>query len=514
MFSANLSVDEAGKLMGTKPKSNSPTVEKMKVTDLPDDFYKGKIVFVRADLNAPYKNGKINDPLRIDATLPDLRFLIEHGAKLIVGTHRSKPDEPIAPIATRLKEEFGSDNVFFEEGITTTAAAKTMLDRLQNGQLILLDEVRKNPAEKAKAGMPGHSQLASDYFDLVDVYVNAAFGVDHRDHVSVAGAPKEMLRLEGILVTKEKEVARMVRERLAVAYMGGSKVSDKIPTIKALINISTLKYIPIGGAMANAFLAAQGINVGASKGVDEDDVKEARNLLDHKKVIYPKLDVVIANSFSEDAQHKVVTVDDLRNNLVSEMNDGWLIVDIGPKQVRYYASLANEKDLDPEGIIFWNGPMGAFDKLSFAENGTKTVGEAIAQSRLKGVVGGGDSADAVRKFDITGFYHISTGGGAFIKILIDGDLVGIAALSDATISSPLVQENKFEKGGIDMNQIDVDRQGSGVDIQFDPIQLQEMLDMGLTGFTPVIINLTPLPSVLPLLGLEPKREEEFEISSI
>jgi len=381
----------------------------------------GKKVFIRVDYNVPMdKDGTITEDTRIQATLPTLQYLLDQDAAIIIASHLGRPkgtvmpEFSLVPVAKRLSTLIGKEIIFATDciGPETEALAKN----LQPGQILMLENLRFHKAEE-KNDADFSKQLAS----LADIGVNDAFGVSHRAHASVEGITKYLPTVAGLLMEKEiiflgQTVAHPVHP--FVAIIGGAKVSDKIGVIENLLK--KVDTLIIGGGMANTFLAAQGYNIGKSL-LEADKVELAKTLITTAQergvnLLLPT-DVVIADKFAADAQHKAVAVD--------AIDSEWMALDIGPKTAAVYAkALADAK------TVVWNGPMGVFEMDAFA-NGTVTVAKAVAASSATSIVGGGDSIAALEKTGLSDkITHISTGGGASLEFLEGKVLPGIAALAD------------------------------------------------------------------------------------
>ncbi|OZC53922.1 phosphoglycerate kinase [Rhodococcus sp. 06-621-2] len=394
--------------------------------DLIDAGVSGRPVLVRSDFNVPIENGVITDPGRIVASLPTLNALLDAGAKLIVTAHLGRPDgKPeakysLAPVASKLGELLGRHVQLAGDVVGQDAQARA--EGLTDGDVLLLENIRFDPRETSKDEAE-RAQLAAELVALTDgegAFVSDGFGVVHRKQASVYDVAKLLPSYAGGLVATEVDVLAKLTEDPARPYavvLGGSKVSDKLGVIEALApKVDTLV---IGGGMAFTFLAAQGYSVGSSL-LQEDQIDVCKDLLERfGDVIHLPVDIVVGDSFSKNAEAKTVAA--------SEIPDGWMGLDIGPESVsRFTVVLANAK------TIFWNGPAGVFEFEKFSA-GTRGIAEAIVGATEKGafsVVGGGDSAAAVRALGLSddGFSHISTGGGASLEYLEGKQLPGIAAL--------------------------------------------------------------------------------------
>ncbi|MFI6070900.1 phosphoglycerate kinase [Actinoplanes sp. NPDC051343] len=391
--------------------------------DLLGEGVQGRRIIVRADLNVPFdKNnaGVITDDGRARAVLPTLIALRDAGARVIVMSHLGRPKgapDPkytLAPVATRLAELLGSPVVFATDTIGDDA--QTKVAALADGGVLLLENLRFNQGETAKddsVRVAFAEQLAA----FADYYVDDAFGAVHRKHASVYDVPALLPHYAGGLVLKEVEVLKRVSESPEQPYvvvLGGSKVSDKLAVIKALL--PKVDKLLVGGGMCFTFLKAQGHEVGKSL-LEAEMIDTCADLLAQAdgRIVLP-VDVVAATAFDAAAEHDVVDA--------SAIPADRLGLDIGPKSVELFASaIASAK------TVFWNGPMGVFELAPFAA-GTRGVAEAITKIDGFSVVGGGDSAAAVRTLGIdeSGFGHISTGGGASLEYLEGKKLPGVEAL--------------------------------------------------------------------------------------
>ncbi|NYH42261.1 phosphoglycerate kinase [Micromonospora jinlongensis] len=392
--------------------------------DLLAEGVSGRRVLVRADLNVPLdkQTGDITDDGRIRAVLPTLGALVEAGAKVVVCSHLGRPKgapDPqfsLGPVAGRLGELLGAP-VHFATDTVGDSARSTVAD-LADGQVALLENLRFNAGETSKDEAE-RAAFADQLAAFGDAYVDDAFGAVHRKHASVFDVPARLPHVAGRLVLREVEVLSKLTgdpERPYVVVLGGSKVSDKLAVIEALL--PTVDRLLIGGGMCFTFLKAQGLEVGTSL-LEKDMVDTCRNLLERSggKIMLP-VDVVVADAFAPDAAHDTVRVDGIPSHRLG--------LDVGPETVAgFSAALSQAK------TIFWNGPMGVFEMPAFAA-GTRGIAEAITKADAFSVVGGGDSAAAVRALglDESSFGHISTGGGASLEYLEGKTLPGIAALEN------------------------------------------------------------------------------------
>jgi phosphoglycerate kinase len=380
----------------------------------------GKRVLVRSDLNVPLDGTTVTDDGRIRASLPLLQDLMARGAKVIVAAHLGRPKgapDPaysLAPVGARLQELLGVP-VRVAEDVIGPSAQETVL-ATEPDRVVLLENVRFEPGETSKDDTE-RGAFADQLAAFADLYVDDAFGAVHRKHASVYDVAQRLTHAAGPLVALELDVLRRLTDDPARPYavvLGGSKVSDKLKVIEALLpKVDTLL---VGGGMCFTFLRAQGHEVGTSL-LEEDQLDTCRAFLETGKVVLP-VDVVAAAAFAEDAEHSVVPADQIPSDRMG--------LDIGPESVRAFGEA-----LGGAKTVFWNGPMGVFEMAPYA-NGTRGVAEAIAS--LDGaltVVGGGDSAAAVRALGIdeSRFGHISTGGGASLEFLEGKALPGLEVLS-------------------------------------------------------------------------------------
>lgn len=383
----------------------------------------GKKVFLRCDLNVPLKNGTITDDGRIRASLPTINFLIKGGASLIIGAHLGrpkgeiKPELSLAPVAERLGELLGRPVKFLSalEGEDVSRAAK----ELGNGEVLLLENLRFSAAETSKddGERSAFAQVLASY---ADVYVGDGFGAVHRKHASVYDLPLLLPHAAGFLISAEVEILKKLTQEPERPYgviLGGAKVSDKIGVISNLLD--KVNVLAIGGGMVFTFLAAQGKEIGTSL-VEIDSIPIVKELLARAKSLGVDLrlptDIVVAPAFSADAPATLVEVDSIPKDQMG--------LDIGPQSSANFATAIGLCK-----TVFWNGPMGVFEFPNFAA-GTKVIAEALSEVSGIGVVGGGDSAAAVRAlgFADSDFGYISTGGGASLEFLEGKDLPGLKAL--------------------------------------------------------------------------------------
>ena len=393
------------------------------IADLGD--LRGKRVLVRSDFNVPLDGTTITDDGRIRAALPTLKALLDGGARVIVTAHLGRPKgEPeakysLAPVAARLGELLGQPVTLAEDVVGESAAATVAA--LEDGQIALLENIRFDARETSKDDAV-RGELADELVAFADAFVSDGFGVVHRKQASVYDVALKLPHAAGYLVQMEVESLRKATEnpeRPYVVVLGGSKVSDKLGVIANLIEKAD--KLLIGGGMVFTFLAAKGYEVGTSL-LEADQVDTVKGYLETAaakgvEIILP-VDIVAADAFAADAAHEVVDADAIPADKMG--------LDIGPKS----GQLFRDAILSAKTIA-WNGPMGVFEFPAFAE-GTRAVAQALVDSEGFSIVGGGDSAAAVRKlgFDEAGFGHISTGGGASLELLEGKTLPGIAVLED------------------------------------------------------------------------------------
>ena len=386
---------------------------------------RGRRVLVRSDFNVPLKDGVITDDGRIRAALPTLNRLIDAGARIVVMAHLGRPkgqvnpDFSLAPVAARLGELVPVPVTLAKD--VTGPSAHEVVASLQDGQIALLENVRFDPRETSKVDEE-RAALAREYAELGDVFVSDGFGVVHRKQASVYDIASLVPSAAGLLVVKEIESLRRATEdpeRPYAVVLGGSKVSDKLGVIANLLTKADRLFI--GGGMVFTFLAAKGYSVGTSL-LEEDQIPTVKGYIEQAaangvELVLP-VDIVVAPAFAADAPATVVAVDAIPADQMG--------LDIGPASQKLFA----EKLADTKTVA-WNGPMGVFEFPAFS-NGTRAVAEALSKGSMFSIIGGGDSAAAVRLlgFDESTFSHISTGGGASLELLEGKTLPGIAVLED------------------------------------------------------------------------------------
>ncbi|MEV8025196.1 phosphoglycerate kinase [Microbacterium sp. NPDC080220] len=388
----------------------------------------GKRVIVRVDFNVPLKDGVITDDGRVRAALPTLSALVEQGARVIAVSHLGRPDGApdakysLAPVATRLSELLGTDVAFATD--TVGDSARGTVAGLEDGQVAVLENLRFNAGETAKDDATRRA-FAEQLASFGDALVSDGFGVVHRKQASVYDLAELLPSAAGLLIEKEVDVLDRLTERPERPYavvLGGSKVSDKLGVIEHLL--PRVDKILVGGGMLFTFLAAQGHKVGKSL-LEVDQLETVRGYMETARergveLVLP-VDAVMAAGFAADADHVVASADALEDTPFGADGMG---LDIGPKTAELFADAIRGAK-----TVFWNGPMGVFEMAAFAE-GTKTVAQALTEVDGLSVVGGGDSAAAVRQlgFDDDQFGHISTGGGASLEFLEGKKLPGLEIL--------------------------------------------------------------------------------------
>jgi phosphoglycerate kinase len=383
----------------------------------------GKRVFLRCDLNVPLKEGVIKDDGRIKASLPTIQLLLEKGASLVIAAHlgrpkgEAKPELSLAPVAKRLSELLGREVKFVGE--VTGAAVTTAAEFLKAGEILLLENIRFSAAETSKEESE-RGAFASELAQLADIYVGDGFGAVHRKHASVFDLPKLLPHAAGTLVAAEVQVLKKLTQNPERPYgvvLGGAKVSDKLGVIENLLG--KVDVLAIGGGMVFTFLKAQGKEIGTSL-VEAEMLDVVKGLIataekNGVKLVLPT-DIVVAPTFAADATPTLVSADAIPADQMG--------LDIGPVSAQAFAA-----EIVKCKTVFWNGPMGVFEFPNFAA-GTKVVAQALTEVSGISVVGGGDSAAAVRAlgFADSQFGYISTGGGASLEYLEGKELPGLKAL--------------------------------------------------------------------------------------
>ena len=381
---------------------------------------KGKRVLVRCDFNVPLKDGVITDDKRIRASLPTIKYLLEHGAKVILCSHLGrpkgefKPEFSLKPVAARLSELLGFEVKIAADVVGESAQA--LAASVKEGEAVMIENVRYEKGETKN-----DPELSKKFAALADIYVNDAFGSAHRAHCSTTGVADYLPAVCGYLIQKEISVmgkALADPKRPFVAILGGAKVSDKIGVIENLLD--KVNTLIIGGGMAYTFFKANGHTIGTSI-CEEDKIALAKETMEKAaqkgvKFLLPT-DNKVGREYDPNTESMVVDSDDIP--------DGWMGLDIGPATQKMFADA-----IKGAGTVVWNGPMGVSEWDNFAE-GTIAVAKAVADSGAISIIGGGDSAAAVQKLGFADkMTHISTGGGASLEFLEGKELPGIAALND------------------------------------------------------------------------------------
>lgn len=388
---------------------------------LKDFDFKNKKVLVRVDFNVPLDGDQVTDDTRIEAALPTIRFLMNEDAKVILMSHLGRPGGKVVkeykmdPVADRLADLLGKEVYKTDESIGREV--EEAIEKMDEGDVLLLENTRFHPGEKGN-----DPEYAKALAGLADVFVNDAFGAAHRAHASTTGVAEHLPAVAGFLIQRELEALGRATdnpEKPYTAIIGGAKVSDKMDVIKNII--PRADYLLLGGGIANTFLLAKGLDVGDSL-VEEDRVELAKEIMDEAavkgiEVILPE-DVVVAKEFKADSEYKVVDV--------KEVPKGWQILDSGgPKTLEKYKNIIKKSK-----TVTWNGPIGVFEMDQFAK-GTMELAKALAESDAYSVVGGGESAAAIKKAGVeSDISHVSTGGGASLQFFEGKPLPGIEALDD------------------------------------------------------------------------------------
>ena len=383
---------------------------------------KGKRVLVRVDFNVPLDaQGNVTDDKRIVAALPSIKYLLEQGAKVILCSHLGRPKGKVdpqyslRPVAARLASHLSGVKVVFAED-TIGESANAAIAAMQDGEVVLLENVRFHKEET-----DNDPEFSRKLASLADIFVSDAFGTVHRAHASTAGVAAYLPAVAGFLIGKELSIMGEALDnpvRPFVAILGGAKVADKIGVITNLLN--KCDSLIIGGGMMFTFYKAMGYEIGSSL-LDAESIDLARDLMKQAKekgvnLLLP-VDTVVATAFAADAEHKTVKAD--------AIPEGWMGLDIGPESAKLFA-----ETIRAAKTVIWNGPMGVFEFPAFAE-GTKAVAQACADCDGTTIIGGGDSASAVKKLGFAAkMTHISTGGGASLEFLEGKELPGVAALND------------------------------------------------------------------------------------
>lgn len=387
-----------------------------------DVNFEGKRALVRCDFNVPMEDGQITDDGRIKAALPTIKYLVEAKAKLILMSHLGRPKgEPkaqfsLSKVADRLAELVGQPVKFAQSDVVVDDSVRKIASELQNGEIMLLENVRFRKEET-----DNDLHFAKELSELGDIFVQEAFGTAHRAHASTAGVAEYLPAVSGFLIEKEVKFlgdAVVDPKRPFVAIMGGAKVADKIKVIENLLE--KVDTLIIGGGMSYTFFKAKGYEIGSSI-LDENGIELAKEIMDkanklNKALLLP-MDIVVADKFENEANTKTVAAESIPSDMMG--------LDIGPKSIELF----NKKIAEAKTVV-WNGPVGVFEMENFAK-GTRAVADALAKSDCISIIGGGDSAAAIKKFGLEGnMTHISTGGGASLEFLEGKELPGIAVIED------------------------------------------------------------------------------------
>ena len=387
-----------------------------------DVNFEGKRALVCCDFNVPMEDGQITDDGRIKAALPTIKYLVEAKAKVILMSHLGRPKgEPkaqfsLSKVADRLAELVGQPVKFAQSDVVVDDSVRKIASELQNGEIMLLENVRFRKEET-----DNDLHFAKELSELGDIFVQEAFGTAHRAHASTAGVAEYLPAVSGFLIEKEVKFlgdAVVDPKRPFVAIMGGAKVADKIKVIENLLE--KVDTLIIGGGMSYTFFKAKGYEIGSSI-LDENGIELAKEIMDkanklNKALLLP-MDIVVADKFENEANTKTVAAESIPSDMMG--------LDIGPKSIELF----NKKIAEAKTVV-WNGPVGVFEMENFAK-GTRAVADALAKSDCISIIGGGDSAAAIKKFGLEGnMTHISTGGGASLEFLEGKELPGIAVIED------------------------------------------------------------------------------------
>lgn len=387
-----------------------------------DVNFEGKRALVRCDFNVPMEDGQITDDGRIKAALPTIKYLVEAKAKVILMSHLGRPKgEPkaqfsLSKVADRLAELVGQPVKFAQSDVVVDDSVRKIASELQNGEIMLLENVRFRKEET-----DNDLHFAKELSELGDIFVQEAFGTAHRAHASTAGVAEYLSAVSGFLIEKEvKFLGDAVADpkRPFAAIMGGAKVADKIKVIDNLLE--KVDTLIIGGGMSYTFFKAKGYEIGSSI-LDENGIELAKEIIDkasklNKDLVLP-VDIVVADKFENEANTKTVAAESIPSDMMG--------LDIGPKSIELF-----KKKIAEAKTVVWNGPVGVFEMENFAK-GTRAVADALAKSDCISIIGGGDSAAAIKKFGLEGnMTHISTGGGASLEFLEGKELPGIAVIED------------------------------------------------------------------------------------
>lgn len=378
---------------------------------------KGKRVFIRVDFNVPMADGKVTDDKRIKASLPTIKYVLDQGGSAILASHLGRPKGGPSPeFSLRAASEVLANLLGAPVKMapdTVGPEVEAMAKELKPGEVLMLENTRFHKGEEKN-----DPELSKQMASLADIYVDDAFGSAHRAHASTEGITHYLPSVSGFLMEQELEyLGRAVAnpEHPYIAILGGAKISDKIAVVETLL--AKADKVIIGGGMANTFLAAKGYNMQDSL-VEEASIETAKSILAKSgdKIILP-VDAVVADKFDAEANSQTVDAD--------KIPAGWRMMDVGPKTLDLY-----KRELEGAKLIVWNGPVGVFEMPKFAE-GTFALAKLLAKSGATTVIGGGDSASAVKKAGVAkDMTHVSTGGGASLEFLEGKELPGVAALND------------------------------------------------------------------------------------